>query len=88
MLEVAKSRGIRLPPAATGGIKPDLLLAGASNFDSAYVHAMAGGHGNTLQVFQNYATNGKDPVVKSFAQQMLPTLKQHLGEIRKIEAGL
>src|ERR1700750_1557239 len=26
LLALAKSRGIRLPPAATGGVKPDLLL--------------------------------------------------------------
>ena len=88
LLQLAKSRGIKLPLASTGGIKPDLLLAGAANFDSAYVHAMSAGHGNTVQVFENYATTGKDPVVRAWAQQMLPTLKMHLEHIKTIEKQL
>ena len=88
VLALAKSRGITLPPAATGGVKPDPLLAGAANFDSAYVHAMSAGHGNTVQVFENYATTGKDPAVRAWAQQMLPTLKMHLEHIKTIEKQL
>jgi putative membrane protein len=88
LLQLAKSQGISLPPAATGGIKPDLLLAGAANFDPAYVHAMSSGHGNTVQVFENYATTGKDPAVRAWAQQMLPALKMHLEHIKSIEQQL
>jgi len=88
LLQLAKSQGINLPPAATGGIKPDLLLAGAANFDSAYVHAMSSGHGNTVQMFENYATTGKDPAVRAWAQEMLPTLKMHLEHIKTIEKQL
>jgi putative membrane protein len=88
LLQLAKTRGINLPPATTGGIKPDLLLAGAANFDSAYVHAMSAGHGNTVQMFENYATTGKDPSVRAWAQQMLPTLKMHLEHIKTIEKQL
>jgi putative membrane protein len=85
LLKLAKSRGISLPPSATGGIKPDPLLENAPNFDSAFVHAMSAGHGNTVQMFENYATTGKDPAVKAWAQQMLPTLKMHLEHIKTIE---
>ena len=85
LLQLSKSRGISLPATATGGVKPDLLLAGAADFDSAYVHAMSSGHGNTVQMFENYATTGKDPAVRAWAQQMLPTLKMHLEHIEAIE---
>ena len=88
LLQLAKSCGISLPPAATGGVKPDLLLAGAAKFDSAYVHAMSAGHGNTVQMFENYATTGKDPAVRAWARQMLPTLKMHLEHIKTIENQL
>lgn len=88
LLALAKRRNILLPPAATGSIKPDLLLAGAPNFDSAYIHAMSSGHGNTVAMFENYATTGKDPAVKAWAQQMLPTLKMHLEHIKTVEKQL
>ncbi|WP_114941173.1 DUF4142 domain-containing protein [Mucilaginibacter endophyticus] len=89
LLALAKSRGIVLPPAATGGIKPDLMLEQAgAKFDKLYVHGMVSGHQNTIEVFENYATTGKDPAVKALAQQMLPTLKHHLMEIKAIDEKL
>lgn len=89
LLNLAKSKNIALLIVATGGIQPDLLLKNAgAKFDRLYVHAMVSGHQNTVEVFQNYATTGKDPAFRAFAQQMLPTLKQHLEEIKGIEKQL
>ncbi len=89
LLQLAKSQRINLPPAATGGIQPDLNLKKATdNFDKLYVHAMVAGHGNTVEVFENYATVGKDPAVRAWAQQMLPTLKMHLEHIKTIKKQL
>jgi putative membrane protein len=86
LLALAKRRHIDLPAAATGGIQPDPMLKNAgANFDKMYVHAMVAGHNNTVQTFQNYATTGKDPEVKAWAQKMLPTLKMHLEHIKGIE---
>jgi putative membrane protein len=86
LLALAKSQGISLPANSTGGIQPDLLLKNAgSNFDKLYVHGMVAGHGNTVQVFENYATTGKNPAIKVFAQQMLPVIKRHLAEIKAID---
>src|ERR1700744_3726778 len=79
LLQLAKRQGIDLPAAATGGIRPDPALKNAGdNFDQLYVHAMVSGHRSTVEMFETYATNGKDPAVKAFAQQMLPALKAHL----------
>ena len=89
LLALAKRRHIDLPTAATGGIQPDPLLKNAgANFDKMYVHNMVSGHNNTVQTFQNYATTGKDPEVKAWAQKMLPTLKMHLEHIKAIEQQL
>lgn len=85
LLQLAKSRGYNLPAAATGGIQPDLNLVSAGDkFDKLYIHGMLAGHGNTVQTFEAYAINGKDAVVKAFAQQMLPTLKAHLAAIKAL----
>lgn len=89
LLALAKSRGYALPAAATGGIKPDLMLVHAgAKFDQLYVHGMVSGHRNTVEDFENYATTGKDPAVKALARQMLPMLKHHLAEIRAIDQKL
>ena len=86
LLALAKSRGYHLPAAATGGIQADLKLKHAGDhFDPLYVHAMVVNHAGTVQSFENYAVTGKDPQVKAFAQQMLPTLKAHRTKIKAID---
>lgn len=89
LLQLAKQQHIDLPAQATGGIQPDLPLKNASdNFDKLYVHGMVNGHRNTVQTFQTYAVNGKNPAIKAFAQQMLPKLKMHLEHITAIDKQL
>jgi len=89
LLQLALSRGIHLPLAATGGIQPDINLKDAgTNFDKLYVHAMVSGHNSTVQMFENYAVNGKDLQVRAFAGQTLPTLKAHLATITDINKKL
>jgi putative membrane protein len=89
LMQLAKQKGYNIPPEATGGIQPDLNLKSAGdNFDRLYVHAMVAGHRSTVEMFETYATTGKDPDVKAFAQQMLPTLKAHLAAIQAIDSQL
>jgi putative membrane protein len=87
LLQLAKSKGYQLPPAATDTPLPDLKLSKATgdDFDRMYIHTMVSGHQNTVQMFETYAITGKDPDVKAFAQQMLPTLKEHLAAIKAID---
>jgi putative membrane protein len=86
LLQLATSRNYNLPTAATDGIQPDLNLKNAeADFDRLYVHGMLAGHNNTVQTFENYAVNGKDPAVKAFAQQMLPTFKAHLVAVKALD---
>lgn len=89
LLTLTKRKRIELPAAAIAEVQPDPMLKSAGdNFDKLYVHAMVTGHNNTVQSFENYATTGKDPDVKAFAQKMLPSLKMHLEHIKAIEKQL
>jgi putative membrane protein len=87
LLQLAKARNIQLPEAAITTPPFDLNLSKASgdDFDRMYIHAMVSGHRSTVMMFQNYAVTGKDPAVKVFAQQMLPTLKAHLDAIKALD---
>jgi putative membrane protein len=89
LMQLAKTVNINIAPAAAGGIQPDLNLKNAgNNFDRLYVHAMLSGHRSTVQMFETYATTGKNPDVRAFAQRMLPILKAHLATITALNEHL
>ncbi len=90
LLQVVKAQGLQLAPQATGSVVPDPMLKNASgaSFDKMYVHMMVPDHRKTVLMFQTYAISGKNPAVKSFAQQTLPTLKEHLASIKTIDNKL
>ena len=52
-------------------------LSGAE-FDRQYMRDMVSDHKDDVKKFQNEADKGKDPDLKKFASQTLPTLKEHL----------
>lgn len=87
LLQLANAQGIQLPAAATATPPGDLSLSKASGdeFDRMYIHSMLSGHRATVTMFQNYAVTGKDPQVRAFARQMLPTLKAHLAAIKSLD---
>jgi putative membrane protein len=90
LLAVAQSQNIQLPSASTATPLPDMTLATAANkdFDRLYVHSMVPGHRQTFMMFQNYAITGKNAAVKAFANETLPTLKQHLQAITTIDKNM
>lgn len=81
LMQLAQSKGVT-PPAA-----PDpqqmteqqaLQRLRGRAFDRAYVRDQVKEHQQAVQLFQQEVAQGTDPDVKSFAQQTLPTLQQHL----------
>jgi putative membrane protein len=90
LMQLVKAKGINIPPQATGEqvAAPMLEKASGEDFDRVYIHMMAPDHRQTVIMFQNYALGGKDRDVKAFAQQTLPTLKQHLAAITAINDKL
>jgi putative membrane protein len=89
LLQLAKTKGYQIPPEATTGIMPDLKLKNATDaFDRLYIHSMLADHRNTVQMFETYAVTGKDPDVKAFAQQTLPTLRAHLAAVKALDEKL
>jgi putative membrane protein len=87
LMQLARERSYQIPAAVTEIPPYDLNLSKASgdDFDRMYIHAMASSHGSTVKMFQNYAIAGKDPEVKAFARDMLPTLKEHLEAIKALD---
>ena len=49
-----------------------------TDFDQAYAKAMLHDHMHDIAAFRNESQNGKDPNIKQFASQTLPTLQSHM----------
>jgi len=54
-------------------------------FDRAYIPDQARDHERTIALFQQEGQSGQNPQLKSFAQQAVPVLQQHLAEARELQ---
>lgn len=57
-------------------------------FDRAYARDMVRDHVSDVPAFRHEANDGKDPSIKNFAAQTLPTLEDHLKQAREMLHGV
>lgn len=62
-------------------------LSGAE-FDKAYVAQLLKDHQRDIKLFEKHAKSGENEAFKSFAQQQLPILRQHLQHVEQVQASL
>jgi putative membrane protein len=78
---LATQKGLTLPTALPADKKAHLdkmsKLSGAE-FDRMYMGMMLKDHKKDVAEFEKEASKGKDSSLKSFAQNTLPTLREHL----------
>jgi putative membrane protein len=55
-----------------------------SKFDRAFMKQMVKDHVKTVKLFKVEAKHGRDPDLKAFASQTLPTLSEHLARARRL----
>jgi putative membrane protein len=88
--KIASSKSITLPdaPAAKHKATMDRLskLSGA-DFDRAYIKEMVKDHEQDVKEFQHESQSGSDSDIKEFAAKTLPTLQDHLKQIKELESG-
>jgi len=53
-----------------------------ANFDKTYIDSQVSAHKDTVKLFEKEAKSGKDPELKAFASQTLPTLQEHLQQVQ------
>lgn len=85
--QVAEQEHINLPTELTAKDKAEKArlekLSGAQ-FDRIYMRHMVDDHRSDVAEFARESKIAKDPAVKSFAEQTLPTLREHLKEAERI----
>jgi putative membrane protein len=91
---IGSGKGVDMPKA-TAEMKGEhkklhdkLSKANGQEFDREYVKAMVDDHKKDVKKFEEQAKDGKDAELKSFAQQTVPKLKQHLQMAQQAEKSL
>ena len=81
LMQIAEEKGIELPQDLSEegqGMYEDLQQKSGAEFDEAYMDDMVSDHEDDVSVFEDYVENAEDPDLRSFAEETLPTLKEHL----------
>ncbi|MCY7352020.1 MAG: DUF4142 domain-containing protein [Cytophagaceae bacterium] len=66
----------------------DLSKLSGAEFDKEYVDLMVEDHEKDVKLFSEAADEAKDAEMKAFAAKILPTLQQHLTEIKGIKDSM
>ena len=87
---LALAKGVMLPAELDKDHRKELekLKAAKSgkDFDEAYADAMEDGHDKAVKLFAKAADGAKDPDVRKFAAETLPTLRTHSEHAEKLDA--
>ncbi|HEX6441972.1 MAG TPA: DUF4142 domain-containing protein [Stellaceae bacterium] len=88
---IAKMKGLELPQQLDAEQQRALdrfsKMRGAE-FDRAYMQDMVKDHNKDVNEFRKEAQGGKDPDVREFARQTLPTIQQHDQMAKNVNGSL
>ena len=85
--QVATSKGVAVPDKLApkdAATKAKLEKLSGEQFDRAYMQDMVMDHTKDVSEFRTESKTAKDPDVKSFASETLPTLQDHLKQAKGI----
>ncbi len=88
--QIASSKGITLDKSksSSSGKAGQMMNMSGEQFDRAYMRHMVSDHQKDVSEFEKMSNNAKDPEVKAFASETLPTLREHLQQARSINQSL
>ena len=85
--QVASNKGVAIPDklnAKDAATKARLEKLSGKAFDRAYMRDMVVDHTKDVSEFRTESKTAKDPDVKNFASETLPTLQEHLKQAKSI----
>lgn len=85
--QIATEKGIAVPTKLSSkdaAAKARLEKLSGDQFDHAYMRDMVTDHTKDVAEFRTESKTAKDPALKSFASQTLPTLEEHLKQAKSI----
>ncbi len=88
---LASQRNVSLPDSVSDEKrkdKEDLAKKSGADFDRAFMEAMVDDHNETINLFEKASNNVKDNAVKTFVDNTLPKLRNHLDSAKAIQKAL
>jgi putative membrane protein len=88
---IAEEKGITLPDNLDQDQQhtiDELSQLSGEEFDSTYMDQMVKDHENDVVAFREQVESGKDPGLRAFAEETLPTLEEHLNLAQQIDQEL
>ncbi|HXR80973.1 MAG TPA: DUF4142 domain-containing protein, partial [Saprospiraceae bacterium] len=88
---LAAQRNVTLPAAVSEESQKDIKDCSAKtgkDFDKAYMTAMVKKHEATIDMFEKAANDSKDSDVKTFINNTLPKVREHLDSAKAIRKNL
>ena len=89
LINLATSRAMPLPMALDLGDRAaEAVLSGKSgdDFDKGYIHQQLAAHMGAVALFEAESMRGQDPQLKAWAAKMLPALKDHKQQVKRMHA--
>lgn len=87
LMQIASQKGMSLPKELTADKRQHrekLAAVSGAEFDRMYMSHMVKDHEKDVKEFEKQAQSGSDPALRSFAEQTLPILRQHLELARSL----
>ncbi|MCR6721073.1 MAG: DUF4142 domain-containing protein [Chitinophagaceae bacterium] len=88
---LAQQRNIALPDSISEDSKKtydDVVAKRGTDFDKKYVNQMISNHEESINLFEGVLNDTNDAGVKTFAQNTLPKLREHLEKLKQIKDGI
>lgn len=89
--KIAESKHVGVPPTIGKPMQDkvdSLALLSSAGFDLKFMQVMVDSHKKTVADFEKATTTLKDPDLKAFAVNTLPTLKMHLTKAEQLNTEL
>jgi putative membrane protein len=89
--QLAQTKGVTLPAdvdQASKDTADKLAKKSGKEFDKSYIGDMVAGHEKVAAAFEKEAKDGKDPDLKTWVTNSLPTIKDHLKMAKETKSKL
>lgn len=86
--QIAEQKGIELPQDLAEEAQAtleELQQQQGAEFDQAYIDEMVSDHEEDVAAFEDYVENAQDQDLRAFAEETLPTLREHLEMARQTQ---